>query len=148
MIRRKLGYLAVLLLGVFTLSFILGGCEQSGAEPVASETAGESNDETDAVLEGEDETDSIIDEDDLSTLEGTIVAILADDEEVLFVAQLDISDELLDRDPEDWFTYDNLYRLSGIDSVFDVGTEIRISFAITTMSLPPLVPVLEYEIIN
>ena len=104
------------------------------------------------------ETDAIVNEEammgknDLTVLEGTIVAILED--EFLFVAQLNLSKELLEKKSDDeWFASDQvskLYRLTGIGSdinVIGVGTEIRISFAITTMSIPPLVPVVDYEII-
>ena len=82
-------------------------------------------------------------------LEGTVVAILED--EVLFVAQLNLPADMLKRTSEEWFASDQLsdvYRLSGIETDLAVGTEIRISFAITTMSIPPLAPVLKYEILE
>ena len=79
-------------------------------------------------------------------LEGTVVAIL--DDELLFVAQLNLSEEMLDRTAEEWFESDEIsdvYRLVANGSDIRVGTEIRISFAITTMSIPPLVPDWDYE---
>ena len=91
------------------------------------------------------------DELDLRVLEGTIVAVLED--EFLFVPQLNLSEELLKRTADEWFASDqmsNLYRLTGVGSdvnIIGVGTEIRISFAITTASIPPLVPVVDYELI-
>jgi len=79
-------------------------------------------------------------------LEGTVVALLED--EILFVEQLNLSEEELRKTADEWFTNDNVYRLVGIETDVEVGTEIRISIAITTMSLPPLAPVISYEIIN
>jgi len=84
----------------------------------------------------------------LNTLEGTVVAILED--EVLFVAQLNLSEDKLERTSDEWLASDqmsDIYRLVDIGSDVSVGTEIRISYAITTMSIPPLVPVVDYEII-
>ena len=89
------------------------------------------------------------DEDYMRFSEGTVVAILED--EILFVTQLDLSDELLARTDDEWFESDemsDIYRLTGIESDLDVGTELRISYAITTMSIPPLIPVVDYEIIE
>ena len=89
-------------------------------------------------------------ENDLNVLEveGTVVAIL--DGELLFVGQLNLSQEQLERTADEWFDSDDqpyLYRLTDNGSDISVGTEIRISFAVTTMSIPPLVPEWEYEII-
>ena len=96
--------------------------------------------------------DAMMEKKELTVLEGTIIAILED--EFLFVAQLNLSKELLEKTSDEWLASDRmseLYRLTGIGSdinVISVGTEIRISFAITTMSIPPLVPVVDYEIIT
>ena len=93
--------------------------------------------------------ENLIPKDIFSVLEGTVVAVLED--EVLFVAQLNLSEALLERTAEDWFASDelsDLYRLTNIGSDISVGSEIRISFAIMTLSIPPLVPVINYEIIE
>jgi len=85
----------------------------------------------------------------LSTLEGTVVAILKD--ELLFVKQLNLSQEALEKTAEEWLASDymsDIYRLTGVTSDVDVGTKIRISFAIRTPSIPPLVPVVNYEVIS
>jgi len=85
----------------------------------------------------------------LQILAGTVVEI--SEEEVLFVAQLDLSAETFGRTFEEWLASDQLnkvYRLVGIGDDVAVGTEIQISIAIMTKSLPPLAPVVSYEIIN
>ena len=64
--------------------------------------------------------------------------------------QLNLSGEDLERTFDDWLTdsLSDIYRLTGIESYVSVGTELRISIAITTKSLPPLAPVVNYEIIK
>jgi len=94
------------------------------------------------------EADEINIENHLRTLEGTVIAI--SEEEILFVKQLNLSKEALSKTVKEWFASDHMidiYRLVGIESDVSIGTEIRISFAITTMSIPPLAPVVKYEII-
>jgi len=94
------------------------------------------------------EEDIAIGNDHLRTLEGTVVAILND--EIIFVNQINISKEALKKTAEEWFTSEHMsdiYRLTGIESDVSVGTELRISFAITTMSIPPLAPIEAYEVI-
>jgi len=155
MTRRK-GYLALLSIGLFTLSFILWGCGgPADTEPAANEGDNESSEEIDVELEDEYESDDelIMNDDDLTTLEGTVVDILEyeGEEEILFVAQLNLSDEELGRTFDEWLESDqqsDVYRLNGIGSNVSIGDEIRISFAITTMSIPPFVPVVEYEMIR
>ena len=96
------------------------------------------------------EDDMILNDDDLVVLEGTVVAVLEEDE-LLFVGQLNLSEELLEKTPEEWFEGEHvsdLYRLSDTESDISVGTEIRITFAITTMSIPPFVPDWDYEILR
>ena len=94
------------------------------------------------------EEDAMVSEEHLRVLEGTVVEILED--EVLFVARLNLSEETLSKTFDDWLVSEyqsDVYRLTGIGSDVSIGTEIRISFAIATASIPPLAPVLKYKII-
>ena len=122
MTKRKLSYLALMLVGLFALIFFYLGNVEAAQQP---------------------------NEDLPIVLEGTVVDISED--EVLFVARLNLSEEALERTFDEWLASDeliDLYRLNGIGSDVTIGTEIRISISITTRSLPPLAPVLSYEIIN
>ena len=131
---------------VFVLTMIvvlaLGACGEEGG------------DGADGIVDDNGSADEIVDEDgddnedDLRVLEGTIVATL--EGELLFVTQLSLSEEMLERTAEEWFESDemgDIYRLTDNGSDISIGTEIRISFAITTMSIPPLVPEWDYEVI-
>jgi len=142
--KRKLGYLALLLLGIglITVSFMFWRSAQANTEN--DEVA-----EDDEVIENDEvrEDDLAIDEEFLREMEGTVVAILEDEGEVLFVEELNLSVEELSQTAEEWLTSD-IYRLTGIGSDVSIGTEIRISFAITTMSIPPLAPVESYEVLR
>jgi len=90
----------------------------------------------------------IAEEDHLRTLEGTVIAVSED--EILFVKQLSLSKVALEKTADEWLASDHIsdiYRLTGITSTVNVGTEMRVSFAISTMSIPPLVPVVEYVVL-
>lgn len=87
--------------------------------------------------------------DHLRTLEGTVVAVLED--EILFVKRLNLPKEALEKTADEWLASDyisDIYRLTGITSAVDVGTKMQVSFAISTMSIPPLAPVVEYEVVD
>ena len=139
---------------LFTLIFIstvgLIACgDGNGTTGNSTITAEESVEEglpehelTNQPTEAENETIGGIDR----ILEGTVVAILED--ELLFVDQLNLSKEALEKTAEEWFLNSNVYRLTGIEAEVEVGTEIRISIGITTKSIPPLAPVVDYEILD
>ena len=149
MMRKKLSYLALVLFGFVTLSFLYWGHVQATGQPennvqLTQELPDQSNSDV-----REETEDWGMNEDFSIILEGTVVEVSAD--EVLFVAQLNLPTEMLERTFDDWLMSDQLndvYRLSGVGNDVTVGTEIRIWIAITTRSIPPLAPVLSYEIIN
>lgn len=132
----------VLSLGVLlALSFTLLGCDviEENNEPSTSETTPGQND-NEYLTEGDEELPYVV-------LEGTIVAVL--EEELLFIEGLNLSLEDLEAVAESWLADTvGVYRLTGVDSPVEVGTEIRVSFAITTFSAPPLAIVESYEIIS
>ena len=124
MTKRKLGYFALGLLGLVGL-FTLSLFWRSARADIEDEIK--------------------MDENISRVMEGTIIAILED--EVLFVNRLNLSEDEKAKAAEDWFESD-IYRLTGIESDVRLGSEIRIQIGITTMSIPPLAPVVDYEIIN
>jgi|GEM_PF-4401315 len=90
-----------------------------------------------------------LEEDFIQKTQGTIIA--ATEDEFLFIQRLNLSESeiasFFEESTSDEFIYD-LMRLSNIDEALEVGTEIEIAYTIATRSLPPLVPVQSYEVIN
>jgi len=151
MTRKKWSYLALALVGLFVIIFLfwdnIQAVEPLVEEPAVLTTDDPINQPTEEVIE--ENEDSMIGDGYARILQGTVVEITED--EVLFVARLNLSKEELERSFDDWLTSaqsNDVYRLAGIGDDVTVGTEIQISFAITTMSIPPLAPVIDYQILD
>lgn len=85
----------------------------------------------------------------LSEAVGTVVHI--GDREILVVKRTDLSEKDLELGFDDWMSADHIndiVRLSNVGPEVKAGDHIHYKYAIMTQSIPPLIPVQSYEIVN